>query len=79
MATWSKRSRAVRTRLSRFSACNIEKLGVAWGRGYCGMSTNLTLSAFMHKCGSHYSQLGRVSIVNELSVICTVRVHLTNR
>ena len=23
------------TRPSRFSACNIEKLGVAWGRGYC--------------------------------------------
>ena len=22
------------TRPSRFSACNIEKLGVAWGRGY---------------------------------------------
>ena len=24
------------TRPSRFSACNIEKLGVAWGRGYSG-------------------------------------------
>ena len=30
------------TRLSRFSACNIEKLGVAWGRGYIWCTLNMT-------------------------------------
>ena len=30
------------TRLSRFSACNIEKLGVAWGRGYIHTHTHNT-------------------------------------
>ena len=46
-----------RTRPSRFSACNIEKLGVAWGRGYNRRLMPIYIHVYRYKNVSVNSQL----------------------
>ena len=37
------------TRPSPFSMCNIEKVGVAWGRGYIGTTVSMRQANIHHK------------------------------
>ena len=49
------------TRPSRFSACNIEKLGVAWGRGYSVLAIAIVDLAWAERVKRHHV---RMTIVN---------------
>ena len=53
------------TRLPLFSACNIEKLGGAWGRGYARAEATLYGKKLFHAAYSVFDTLF-------LSLLCTI-------